>query len=88
MVEEYVWETTEETNLALAKRVQKIRKRRGYTQKELAERSNVSCGSIRLFEQTGNISLKSLTKIATALGIAGEIRNLFTNVPYRSLEEV
>lgn len=84
----FVWETPEETDAALAKRLAGIRKRRGITQRQLAERSNVSFGSIKRFESRGEISLLSLTKLAEALGCAGEIRNLFTNVEYRTIEEV
>ena len=85
---EYIWETAEEMDLALARRVRAIRKRKGMTQAQLSKRSNVSFGSIKRFETTGQISLISLTKIAVALGSADEIRNLFTNVAYQSIEEV
>ena len=34
------------------------------------------------------ISLYSLTKIAMALHIEDDLRNLFTQVPYRNLQEV
>ena len=44
--------------------------------------------SIKRFETTGQISLLSLTKIATALGVADELRELFTQVPYRDIQEV
>lgn len=87
-MEEYIWETVEEINLELAKRVKNIRKRRSITQKELSDSTGVSYGSIKRFELTGNISLISLTKIALELGCINEIKNLFTNVPYRSIEEV
>ena len=36
----------------------------------------------------GQISLVSLTRIAMALGIADELRNIFSQVPYRNIEEV
>ena len=57
-------------------------------QKELAEKSGVSLGSIKRFETSGQISLISLTKIAIALGCNNEITEMFTDVPYRSIEEV
>ena len=47
-----------------------------------------SYGSIKRFETSGQISLISLTKIAMALDIADDIRNLFTTVPYRDIQEV
>lgn len=87
-MEKYVWETAEEMNFSLAQRVKNIRKRRSISQEELSQRSNVSYGSIKRFETTGQISLISLTKIAIALDCAEEIRQLFQEIPYESIEEV
>ena len=84
----YVWETAEEISLRMAKRISRIRKRRGVTQEQLSEMSGVSFGSVKRFERTGQISLLSLTKLAIALDCADEIRHLFENVPYGSIEEV
>lgn len=83
-----VWETAEELNQKLAERVRNIRRRRSISQQKLADMSGVSYGSIKRFEQTGQISLLSLTRIAMALDIAGELRNLFTKVPYQDIQEV
>ena len=85
---DYIWETSEEINMALANRVRKVRKRRRISQQELARLSGVSYGSIKRFERTGMISLLNLTSIATALGVVSEIKELFTDVPYRNIEEV
>lgn len=87
-MEQLVWETAEELDQKLAARVRKIRKRRSISQQKLAELSGVSYGSIKRFESTGQISLLSLTKIALALDMADELRNLFTQVPYKNIEEV
>ena len=54
----------------------------------LASMSGVSYGSIKRFETSGQISLISLTKIAIALDMADELRNLFTKVPYKDIQEV
>ena len=83
-----VWETAEELDQKLAQRVRNIRKRRSISQEKLASMSGVSYGSVRRFEMTGKISLLSLTKIAMALDIAGELRDIFTNVPYKDIQEV
>ncbi|MBR3240459.1 MAG: helix-turn-helix transcriptional regulator [Oscillospiraceae bacterium] len=85
---QYVWETAEEMDAALAKRIRGIRKRRRLTQQDLSERSGVSLGTLKRFETTGQISLLSLTKLAIALGCENEIRSLFDNVVYESIEEV
>lgn len=85
---EFIWETSEELDKKIADRVRQIRKRRSISQQKLAEMSNVSYGSVKRFESTGQISLISLTKIATALGIADDLQNLFTEIPYRNIQEV
>jgi len=85
---QYVWETAEEMDAALAKRIRGIRKRRRLTQQDLSERSGVSLGTLKRFETTGQISLLSLTKLAIASGCENEIRSLFDNVVYESIEEV
>ena len=84
----FIWETPEEMNIKLAQRLKGIRKRMGLSQLQLSERSNVSFGSIKRFETSGQISLLSLTKLAVALNCDQEIRNMFTEVPYRDIEEV
>ena len=78
----FIWETPEEINQKLAQRLKQLRKRRGVSQLQLSEKSNVSYGSIKRFETTGQISLISLTKLCVALDCADEIRQLFTNVEY------
>lgn len=87
-MERFVWETAEEINENLAKRIRNIRRRRRISQERLSEISGVSLGSVKRFESTGNISLISLTRISIALDLADEIRNIFTEVPYQSIEEV
>lgn len=84
---EFIWETPEELDLKLAKRVRNIRKRRSISQQKLSEMSGVSYGSIKRFESTGQISLLALTRTATALDLADELRNLFTQVPYKDISE-
>ena len=87
-MEQFVWETAEELDQKLAQRVWNIRKRRSISQEKLASMSGVSYGSIKRFETSGQISLISLTKIAMALDIADELRNLFKKVPYKDIQEV
>ena len=82
------WETAEEMNQKLALRVRNIRKRKKISQEALNIKSGVSYGTIKRFESTGLISLLSLTKIAIALGCISEITDMFTDIPYRNIEEV
>ena len=83
-----IWETPDELIYNLAQRVKRVRKRRKISQEELANMSDVSFGSIKRFETTGQISLISLVKISTVLDLSDELRNLFTEVNYLSIDEV
>lgn len=87
-MQQLVWKTAEELDQKLAQRVRNIRKRRSISQEKLASMSGVSYGSIKRFETTVMISLLSLTKIAMALDMADELRDIFTSVPDRDIQEV
>lgn len=80
--------TYNEINREIAGRVVGLRKRKKISQSELAKRSGVSFGSVKRFEQTGEISLSSLTKIAIALGAEDGLDNLFECVEFGSIEEI
>lgn len=82
------FDTLDEMLIKLANRFKRIRKIKKISQQELAIRSNVSYGSIKRFEQTGEISLMSLAKLCETLDIKYEINNMFTKIPYNNIEEV
>lgn len=84
----FLTKTPREIDQLIASRIRGIRKRRKISQKRLSEKSGVSLGSVKRFEQNGEISLISLTKIAIALEIEGELEDLFEEVPFLSIEEV
>ena len=81
-------QTANEMNMDLARRQAALRKRRKLSQKELAAKAGVSLGSLKRFEQTGEISLQSLTKLAIALEAEEAIQQLFADIPPQSIEEV
>lgn len=80
--------TWAEINTDIANRMVQLRKRKKISQKELSVKSGVSLGSLKRFEQSGEISLRSFTKLAIALEVEGELENLFSEVPFGSIEEV
>ena len=53
-----------QVQLELASRFREIRRDKKVSQSQLANKSGVSLGSIKRFEQTGQISLESLLKLA------------------------
>ena len=67
-----------ETIRAVADNVIKVRKSKKISQKSLSDLSGVSYGSVKRFEITGEISLRSLSKIANCLGFEKDLTSLFT----------
>lgn len=74
--------------LEVAQREKTRRRRLGITQEELARRSGVSLGSLRRFEQTGQLQFASLVRLMRALDCEEELDGLFAKPAYRSIEEV
>lgn len=62
----------------IAKKAQEKRLKLNLSQQTLSEKSGVSYGTLKKFEQKGQISLESLLKIALALGEMDKFENLFT----------
>lgn len=80
--------TPKEIQMEIAKNVRKKRKELKLTQEEFAKKSGVSFGSIKRFENTGEISLFSLVKIAIVLDCENELMELFKKKEYSSIEEI
>lgn len=77
-----------EMNMDIAKRMRERRKERGLSQVKLSQHSDVSLGTLKRFERTGEISLSSLIKIAFALGCEDDFDHLFARKGYSSIQEV
>jgi transcriptional regulator with XRE-family HTH domain len=80
--------TEQEISLEIAGRIRAIRVSHGLTQPQLSERSGISLGSYRRFEQTGRIEFVSLIRIAQVLQIDGDFESLFSRPPVQSLDEL
>lgn len=72
---------------AIRKQERQKRKEQHYGQKELARRSGVSLGSLQRFEQTGEISLRSLLNLAAVLDCLEDFTHLFEKTAPLSKEE-
>ncbi len=73
----------------IADRFIRIRKRKKVSQRRLSVLSGVSYASIRRFENTGDISLASLVKLALALQLYEDLDGLFQKGgKYTSIEDV
>jgi len=69
--------TPAELSKALAQRHKLLRKKLRLSQREMAERSGVSLGSLKRFENTGKISLEALLKLAHLMGRLKDFDSIF-----------
>jgi transcriptional regulator with XRE-family HTH domain len=72
----------------IAERLKQRRLEHNLTQDALADRSGVSLGSLKRFEQHYEISLKNLLLLAVALDCTAEFAELFAVRHFTSIEEV
>jgi transcriptional regulator with XRE-family HTH domain len=83
--------TPKEVALEIANRAREKRLSLNLSQKTLAERSGVSLGSLKKFEQRGKISLESLLQISYILDSIDNFDQLFTKTAINkpiSLEDI
>jgi transcriptional regulator with XRE-family HTH domain len=60
-------------------RLREFRLAKGWTQEELAQRSGVATSTLKLLESKGQGSFQRLIRVAVALGVDGELRDLFSS---------
>lgn len=81
-------QTPYEIKHSLKSRVRMRRKEQKLSQVALAKKADVSLGSLKRFESTGEISISSLIKISFALGYEDDFDLLFAQKHYSSIEDV
>jgi transcriptional regulator with XRE-family HTH domain len=64
------------------------RKEKRITQKELASLTGVSYGSIRRYEETGEISFSAFVKILQALGYDSDLDQVLARPAFSSIEDM
>jgi|ACXJ01.1.fsa_nt_gi transcriptional regulator with XRE-family HTH domain len=69
--------TEKEIMLKIAKDLKTCRIKMNLTQMDLANRSGVSHGTLKKFEQSGQISLKSLVKLAFVIHKTDDLSSMF-----------
>ena len=77
-----------EVALQIATRVKARRLELDLTQEGMAARAGLKFATYRRFEQTGEISLKSLLQIGFALNSLSEFDALFAQKQYQTLDDV
>ena len=86
--EGYTLDNPDDIAKGMANDLRKRRIEKNITREQLAEQSGVAVSNITRFEQKGLISLRNLIRLAMALGYTSEIKNVFAQPKYSTMEEL
>lgn len=82
------FETPLELAQAIAQRAKQRRTALRLTQSELAQKAGLSLSTLRRFEQTGQISLEGLLRIAFALDSMEDFKALFAPQSWATMDDM
>ena len=88
VLESYLLNNVDDISKQIAADFRHRRVEKGLTREQVAERAGVAVSNVVRFEQKGLISLKNLIGLAMALGYTSEIKSLFSNPKYSTMEEL
>ncbi len=84
----YTLDNADDIAKALAEDFRKRRIEKNLTREQVAEKSGVALSNLVRFEQKGLISLKNLIGLAMAMGYTSEVKSLFAEPKYSTMEEL
>ena len=88
ILDDYTLDNADDIAKWMADDFRKRRIEKNLTREQVAEQSGVAVSNIVRFEQKGLISLKNLIGIAMVLGYTSEIKSLFAQPKYSTMEEL
>ena len=84
----YTLDNADDIAKALAEDFRKRRIEKNLTREQVAEKSGVALSNLVRFEQKGLISLKNLIGLAMAMDHTSEVKNIFAEPKYSTMEEL
>ena len=88
LLENYTLDTVDDIAKGIAEDFRKRRIEKNLTREQVAETSGIALANIVRFEQKGLISLKNLIGIAMAMEYTSEVKNIFSEPKYSTMEEL
>ena len=88
VLDSYTLDNPDDISRDIANDFRRRRVEKNLTREEVAAKAGVAVSNIVRFEQKGLISLKNLIGLAIALGYVSELRNLFVQPKYDTMEEL
>ena len=88
VLDNYTFDKVDDIAKKLAADFRARRIEKNMTREQVAEKSGVAVSNIIRFEQKGLISLKNLIGIAMAMEYTSEVKNIFDQPKYSTMEEL
>lgn len=88
VLDNYTLDNIDDIAITLAQDFRKRRIEKNMTREEIAKKSGVAVSNIVRFEQKGLISLKNLIGIAIAMEYTSEVKSIFAEPKYSTIEEL
>ena len=88
VLDNYTFDNIDDIAKKLAADFRARRIEKNMTREQVAEKSGVAVSNIIRFEQKGLISLKNLIGIAMAMEYTSEVKNIFDQPKYSTMEEL
>lgn len=88
VLENYIHNNPDEIAQGIAAEFRRRRIEKNLTREQIAAKSGVALSNIVRFEQKGLISLRNLIGIAMALGYTSEVKHIFSEPKYSTMEEL
>jgi transcriptional regulator with XRE-family HTH domain len=88
VLDNYTFDNTDDIAKKVAADFRARRIEKNMTREQVAEKSGVAVSNIIRFEQKGLISFKNLIGIAMAMEYTSEVKNIFDQPKYSTMEEL
>ena len=88
VLENYTLDNADDIAKAIADDFRKRRIEKNLTREQVAEKSGLAVANIVRFEQKGLSSLKNLIDIAMAMEYTSEVKSIFAEPKYSTMEEL
>lgn len=88
ILDNYLHDNPDEIAHDIAADFRQRRIEKNLTREQMADQSGVAVSNIIRFEQKGLISLRNLIGIAMALGYTSEVKNIFSQPKFDTMEEL
>lgn len=88
VLDNFTLDNSDSVGIEIAENFRRRRIEKNQTREQIAAKAGIAASNVARFEQKGLISLANLINLAKAMGYLSEIRNLFSQPKYDTMEEL